>query len=138
MNWLRKGRHVAVDGKKGFLRRYRRREERLDWKENTADSEEGSGLMVKGLSRRVIVVKAPDERVFEQAIFIIREDYAAGAGVSEKELLRQARRAAHEYLADCGAGSGRRALRFLRPPLYAAAGAAATAAAWFALQLAKV
>ncbi|MBE6969102.1 MAG: translation initiation factor 2 [Ruminococcaceae bacterium] len=94
--------------------------------------------MVKGLSRRVIVVKAPDEKVFEQAIFIIREDFAATAGVSEKELLRQARRAANDYLGSSGCRVGGGLLRRLRPPLYAAAGAAATAAAWFALHLSGV
>ncbi|MBQ2896017.1 MAG: translation initiation factor 2 [Oscillospiraceae bacterium] len=94
--------------------------------------------MVKGLSRRVIVVKAPDERIFEQAIFIIREDYAAQSGLSESDLLAQARCAADEYLNGCGAGKGRGLWRRLRPPLYAAAGAAATAAACFAFRLTGV
>ena len=30
--------------------------------------------MVKGISKQVIVVKSPDPRFFEQAIFIVRED----------------------------------------------------------------
>ena len=30
--------------------------------------------MVKGISRQVIVVHSPDPKVFEQAIFIVRED----------------------------------------------------------------
>ena len=30
--------------------------------------------MVKGISRRVILVKSPDPRLFEEAIFIVRED----------------------------------------------------------------
>ena len=30
--------------------------------------------MVKGISRRVIVVESPDPRVFDQAIFILRND----------------------------------------------------------------
>ena len=37
---------------------------------------EGGGLVVKGVSKRVIVVKSPDPKIFEQAIFIIREDFA--------------------------------------------------------------
>ena len=36
--------------------------------------------MVKGISRRVVVVDSPDQRFFEQAIFIVRND-AAGEGV---------------------------------------------------------
>lgn len=30
--------------------------------------------MVKGISRRVVVVDSPDQRFFEQAIFIVRND----------------------------------------------------------------
>ena len=36
--------------------------------------------MVKGLSRRVIVVDSPDPHIFEQAIFIVRNDAAVGSG----------------------------------------------------------
>ena len=35
--------------------------------------------MVKGISRRVVVLDSPDQRYFEQAIFIVRND-AAGEG----------------------------------------------------------
>ena len=47
--------------------------------------------MVKGISRRVVVVDAPDQRFFEQAIFILRND-AAGEGVTSRELVEEARR----------------------------------------------
>ena len=30
--------------------------------------------MVKGVSKRVIVIKSPDRRIFDEAIFIVRED----------------------------------------------------------------
>ena len=30
--------------------------------------------LVKGVSRRVVVVKSPDPKLFEQAIFIVREE----------------------------------------------------------------
>lgn len=49
--------------------------------------------MVKGNTRRVVVVKSPDEKLFEQAIFLLREDALSGGGVSDSELLRQAREA---------------------------------------------
>ena len=42
--------------------------------------------MVKGISRRVVVVDSPDQRFFEQAIFIVRND-AAGEGVTARELV---------------------------------------------------
>ena len=48
--------------------------------------------MVKGISRRVVVVDSPDQRFFEQAIFIVRD----GSAVSEAELLREALDAAGE------------------------------------------
>lgn len=47
--------------------------------------------MVKGTSRQVIVVHAPEEKLFDQAIFILR-DGAVGEGVSDEALLREAKR----------------------------------------------
>ena len=54
--------------------------------------------MVKGLSRKVIIVKSPDPKVFEQAIFIVRDEYAMKQGISQKELMKQAREAADGYI----------------------------------------
>lgn len=89
--------------------------------------------MVRGVSRRVIVVRNPDERYFEEAIFILRNDIMAREGVSEKEVLRQARRAARDYLRS---GEHRAEHRNgFRGLLCALAGAAATAGAWFAVQM---
>lgn len=50
--------------------------------------------MVKGISRQVIVVKASDEPLFEQAIFILRDDAVGKNGISQRQLLRQAKEAA--------------------------------------------
>jgi len=83
--------------------------------------------MVKGISRRVVVVDSPDQRYFEQAIFIVRND-AAGEGVTARELVEEARRVARSYT---GGGSGlSRALRELPPVLYSLMGAAAIGAVW--------
>ena len=58
--------------------------------------------MVKGISRRVIVVDSPDPRIFEQAIFILRNDMASGSGgVSSQQLVDQAVRIA-KVMADNG------------------------------------
>lgn len=54
--------------------------------------------MVKGISRQVIVVKSPDPKLFEQAIFILREDAMRRPGLSDKSILRQAQLAADGYL----------------------------------------
>ena len=80
--------------------------------------------MVKGISRRVIVVDSPDPQIFEQAIFILRTD---GGGVSSQQLVDQAVRIAKNY-ARCQGGSRR---RFRWPGwLWAAIGAAAIGLTW--------
>lgn len=96
--------------------------------------EERDERMVKGVSKRIIVVNNPDRRFFEQAIFILRSDSAATQGISEKELLRQARRAAHDYLRR-GENRVETPIRRFRGLLCALGGAALTAGAWFAMQL---
>ena len=48
--------------------------------------------MVKGTTRQVVVVKGAEPKLFEQAIFLLRED-ALAEGISDDELLRQARQA---------------------------------------------
>ena len=47
--------------------------------------------MVKGTSRRVIVVHAPEEKLFDQAIFILRDSAVGEGGVSDEALLREAK-----------------------------------------------
>lgn len=54
--------------------------------------------MVKGISRRVIVVRSPDQRFFEQAIFLLREDVLHANAVTEEQVVRQARQAAAHYV----------------------------------------
>ena len=54
--------------------------------------------MVKGLSRKVIIVKSPDPKIFEQAIFIVKDDYLTSQGINQTELLRQAQCAASGYV----------------------------------------
>ncbi len=88
--------------------------------------------MVKGISRRVVVVDSPDQRFFEQAIFIVRND-AAGEGVSSKELVEEARRVAKSYTS--GSGSLSRRFRDLSPALYTLIGAAACGLVWLIVWL---
>jgi hypothetical protein len=54
--------------------------------------------MVKGLSRKIIIVKSPDPKIFEQAIFIVRDEYLSAKGIDQKELMRQANEAASGYV----------------------------------------
>ena len=67
--------------------------------------------MVKGISRRVVVVDAPEHRFFEQAIFIVRND-AAGEGITSRELVEEAVQSAERA-------------RLLRPTITRPAGPAA-------------
>ena len=69
---------------------------RLNWNHRPKRQEAGSVL--KGLSRKVIIVKSPDPEMFEQAIFIVRDDFLSSQGIGEKELLRQAQAAANGYV----------------------------------------
>ena len=48
---------------------------------------------VKGVARRVVIVRSPAESVFEEAIFIVREEAERSGGVSREEVLSEARRA---------------------------------------------
>ena len=71
--------------------------------------------MVKGTSRQVIVVHAPEEKLFDQAIFILR-DSAVGEGVSDEALLREAK--------GCLEVPGRRRVKWLHNgPVWGAVGA---------------
>lgn len=76
--------------------------------------------MVKGVSRQVIVVQSPDRKLFEQAIFILRDD-APQQGITEEMLLREARQAAR---------GSRRQPAVTPGPVWACGGALATAFVW--------
>ena len=65
--------------------------------------------MVRGTSRRVIVVESPDTNMFEQAIFIVRNDAAVGSGgVTSQQVVDQAIRIAKDYARSHGAPPRRR------------------------------
>ena len=48
--------------------------------------------MVKGISRQVIVVQSSDKALFDQAIFILKDKAVANNGVTDDELLKEAKR----------------------------------------------
>ena len=88
--------------------------------------------MVKGTNKRVVVVKSPDPKVFEQAIFIVREDFSAGDG--KVNVLREAEKVANEYF-DSTVRATRRFLQKLPPLVFAIAGALLGGAALLLLRL---
>ena len=46
--------------------------------------------MVKGVSRQVIVVQSPEPGLFDQAIFILKDE-AVAKGVTNEDLLKEAK-----------------------------------------------
>ena len=71
--------------------------------------------MVKGISRQVIVVQSPDPKLYEQAIFILREDVT---GITNEMLLKEAAQVAQV---------GKKRIPGL---IWACAGAVSTALVW--------
>ena len=107
---------------------------RLDWEQM---ERQGGTAVIKGTARRVIVVKSPDPRIFEEAIFVMRDDFAAGKGADSEYVIKEAQRVADSYIrSTLGKGKMRRCK--LPAPAFAAAGAAATGIAWLAMHLAGV
>lgn len=76
--------------------------------------------MVKGVSRQVIVVQSPDRKLFEQAIFILRDDVPQ-QGITDEMLLREAGTAAR---------GGKRQPAVAPGPIWACGGALLTAFVW--------
>lgn len=74
--------------------------------------------MVKGVSKQVIVVQSPDPKLYEQAIFILRED---AQEITDAVLLKEAGHIVQNpklrRLRSCG-------------PLWAGLGAGCTALVW--------
>ena len=53
---------------------------------------QGVITMVKGISRQVILVHSPDPKLFDQAIFILKDGALGEEGVTEERLLQEAKR----------------------------------------------
>lgn len=81
--------------------------------------------MVKGVTRRVILVDPPDRKKFEKAIFILKD----GDSESAEDLLLQAREIASATMG----GEGRPRSR--SPLLWLLAGAAITGCLWLLVSL---
>ena len=84
--------------------------------------------MVRGTSRRVIVVESPDTNLFEQAIFIVRNDALSKDGVTAQQLVDEACRVARSYTRSHS--TRRPLLRCGSPVFWSAAGALGIALVW--------
>lgn len=52
-------------------------------------------IPAKGISRRVVIVRGETDSVFEQIIYIVRDDCLSGKGVSADSVLREAVQSLH-------------------------------------------
>ena len=84
--------------------------------------------MVKGISRQVIVVQPSGSELFEQAIFILKEN-APGEGVTDDMLLKEAKQAIR------GSGRSRSGRYYLHGAVWASGGAVVTTLVWLATVL---
>ena len=80
--------------------------------------------MVKGISRQVIVVHAPDPKLFEQAIFILKDN--VGEGITEEALLKEA----HSAIRGSGERPGKKRHFYLYGAVWAAGGSFVTGLIW--------
>ncbi len=94
---------------------------------HTGKKKKEGDAVIKGINRRVIVVKSPDRRFFEEAIFIVRDGIVGQNGVTAEQVVEEARRVAD------GFGRKRRGSWRKRLPAlgYVALGALLATAAWW-------
>lgn len=93
---------------------------------HTGREKEGAQL-IKGVSRRVIVVRSPDRRFFEEAIFIVREGAMSASGVTADQVVEEARRVADDFVRK----SRNKWYHRIPAPGYVALGAALSTALWW-------
>ena len=80
--------------------------------------------MVKGISKQVILVHGPDTEIFEQAIFILKDNALGEDGVTDDLLLKEAQKLIR------ASGEGKKRKLLLYGPVWACFGAMLTAIAW--------
>lgn len=85
--------------------------------------------MVKGISRQVIVVHSPDPKLFEQAIFILKDEAVGQEGVTDDALLKEAKRLIN------GMDRRKKSRFYMAGPVWACGGALLTAIIWIVTAL---
>ena len=85
--------------------------------------------MVKGISRRVVVIRSPDKRIFEEAIFIVREDSINSKSITGEMIIKEAQEIADRYVRE---NVKKRRMPKLPPLFFTALGAIITSVIWIA------
>ena len=110
---------------------------RLNWEQIESMPRQEGRKVVKGTSKRIVVVKSPDPKVFEQAIFIVKEDFRGKDGASSSDVLKEAQKVADNYVKNSVTGT-RRFFAKIPPAVFAALGAALTGITWLVIKLVGV
>ena len=105
---------------------------RLNWEQIETVTRKERRNVVKGTSKRIVVVRSPDPKVFEQAIFIVKEDFL-GRG-RQVDALKEAQRVANDYIRGTFSLSKRRVIR-IPAPVWGLIGAAVCVAAFLFFHL---
>ena len=85
--------------------------------------------VVKGITRRVIIIKSPDPDVFDEAIFFVKED-AFSKGISKSDVLKEAQKTASSYLSSSASPKPKKKIS---PIVYALIGGLSASAVWLLL-----
>ena len=103
---------------------------RLNWEQIEARPQKEERRVVKGTSKRVVVVKSPDPKIFEEAIFIVKEDFLGRGG--RPSALKEAQKVADAYIRSSVAAPVGLFSR-ISPPVWVAVGAILSALIVFLL-----
>lgn len=98
----------------------KRHTDRLNWEQIESRPQREGKRVLKGTNKRIVVVKSPDPKVFEEAIFIIKEDFIGRKG--RTSALKEAQKVADAYIRSTVSGQ-RGARRRIPAPVWAAVGA---------------
>ena len=85
--------------------------------------------MVKSISRRVVVIRSPDKKIFEEAIFIVREESYNEKSVTAEMIVKEAQAVADRYVKE---NLKKRTMPKFPPLFFTAVGALITGAVWIA------
>ncbi len=99
---------------------------RLNWEQIEREPTKEKQNVIKGTSKRIVVVKSPDPKIFEEAIFIVKEDYLGRSG--RPNALKEAQQVANAYIRSA-VSAPRRRLR-IQPLLWAIIGVFLSCAAF--------
>ncbi len=80
---------AALNGLNAFFERRRR-----------GRREKAEKEVIQGSAGNVIIVKSPNTEYFKEAIFILCDDLFTRRGVDRRQLMREARQAAHSYVSE--------------------------------------